>query len=144
MKNLDNKELYIIIHGGRNDDLSSSCALDDTFILELVNLNWIKIKLYSNNSDFKVISRFGHNSSIYGNKLIIFGGMNNNNYVGSTLFIINLDFNFSPKMINADDDLLINNTKNKKNEESSKQEKNNKIGNMKKSNISKLNLPPIK
>ena len=111
----------------------------DTFILELVNLNWIKIKLYSNNSDFKVISGFGHNSSIYGNKLIIFGGMNNNNYVGSTLFIINLDFNFSPKMINADDDLLINNTKNKKNEESSKQEKNNKIG-----NISKLNLPPIK
>ena len=142
--NFFEKSRYIIIHGGRNDDLSSSCALDDTFILELVNLNWIKIKLYSNNSDFKVISRFGHNSSIYGNKLIIFGGMNNNNYVGSTLFIINLDFNFSPKMINADDDLLINNTKNKKNEESSKQEKNNKIGNMKKSNISKLNLPPIK
>ena len=46
------------------------------------------------------ISRFGHNSSIFANKLIIFGGMNNNNYIGSSLFIINLDLNF-PQLLKA-------------------------------------------
>ena len=133
------KSRYIIIHGGRNDNLSSSCALDDTFILELVNLNWIKIKLYSNNNNFKVISRFGHNSSIFDNKLIIFGGMNNNNYIGSSLFIVNLDFNFSPKIINAAEQLMINNSKNSKIEQMKIKEKNNKLV-----IISQFNLPPIK
>ena len=137
--NFYEKSRYIIIHGGRNDNLSSSCALDDTFILELVNLNWIKIKLYSNNDNFKVISRFGHNSSIFDNKLIIFGGMNNNNYIGSSLFIVNLDFNFSPKIMNAAEQLMINNSKNSKIDEIKKQEKNDKLG-----IISQFILPPIK
>ena len=137
--NFYEKSRYIIIHGGRNDNLSSSCALDDTFILELVNLNWIKIKLYSNNDNFKVISRFGHNSSIFDNKLIIFGGMNNNNYIGSSLFIVNLDFNFSPKIMNAAEQLMINNSKNSKIDEITKQEMNDKLG-----IISQFILPPIK
>ena len=137
--NFYEKSRYIIIHGGRNDNLSSSCALDDTFILELVNLNWIKIKLYSNNDNFKVISRFGHNSSIFDNKLIIFGGMNNNNYIGSSLFIVNLDFNFSPKIMNEAEQLMINNSKNSKIDEIKKQEKNDKLG-----IISQFILPPIK
>ena len=137
--NFYEKSRYIIIHGGRNDNLNSSCALDDTFILELVNLNWIKIKLYSNNDNFKVISRFGHNSSIFDNKLIIFGGMNNNNYIGSSLFIVNLDFNFSPKIMNAAEQLMINNSKNSKIDEIKKQEKNDKLG-----IISQFILPPIK
>ena len=98
--NFYEKSRYIIIHGGRNDDLSSSCALNDTFILELTNLNWLKVHLYSTVNDFHVISRFGHNSSIFANKLIIFGGMNNNNYIGSSLFIINLDLNF-PQLLKA-------------------------------------------
>ena len=137
--NFYEKSRYIIIHGGRNDNLSSSCALDDTFILELVNLNWIKIKLYSNNDNFKVISRFGHNSSIFDNKLIIFGGMNNNNYIGSSLFIVNLDFNFSPKIMNEAEQLMINNSKNSKIDEIKKQEMNDKLG-----IISQFILPPIK
>ena len=137
--NFYEKSRYIIIHGGRNDNLSSSCALDDTFILELVNLNWIKIKLYSNNDNFKVISRFGHNSSIFDNKLIIFGGMNNNNYIGSSLFIVNLDFNFSPKIMDAAEQLMINNSKNSKIDEIKKQEMNDKLG-----IISQFILPPIK
>ena len=107
--------------------------------MELVNLNWIKIKLYSNNNNFKVISRFGHNSSIFDNKLIIFGGMNNNNYIGSSLFIVNLDFNFSPKIINAAEQLMINNSKNSKIEQMKIKEKNNKLV-----IISQFNLPPIK
>ena len=89
------KANYLIIHGGRNDALSATSALNDTYIFDLENFEWTKIELYSNNIDFKVISRYGHKSTIFSNKLIIFGGMNNNNYIGSSLFIVNLDFYYS-------------------------------------------------
>ena len=89
---------FLIIHGGRNDFLSQTSALNDTFIYDLENFEWLKIELYSNNKDFKVISRYGHKSTIFSNKLIIFGGMNNNNYIGSSLFIVNLDFYYSINM----------------------------------------------
>jgi hypothetical protein len=85
---------FLIIHGGRNDNMSESCALNDTYIFDLENFDWIKIILYSQLPGFKVLNRCGHQSVIYGNKLIIVGGMNNNNYLGSTLFIINLDFSY--------------------------------------------------
>ena len=74
--------------------MSESCALNDTYIFDLENFDWIKIILYSQLPGFKVLNRCGHQSVIYGNKLIIVGGMNNNNYLGSTLFIINLDFSY--------------------------------------------------
>ena len=96
------KANYLIIHGGRNDALSASSALNDTFILDLENFEWARIELYSNNRDFKVISRYGHKSTIFSNKLIIFGGMNNNNYIGSSLFIVNLDFYYSVSMKTAE------------------------------------------
>jgi N-acetylneuraminic acid mutarotase len=86
---------YLIIHGGRNDDLSATSALNDTFVLDLENLGWINVELYNNSNSFKVISRYGHKSTIFSNKLIIFGGMNNNNFIGSSLFIVNLDFYYS-------------------------------------------------
>ena len=92
------KSNILIIHGGRNDALSATSALNDTFILDLENFEWMNIELYSNTKDFKVISRYGHKSSIFSNKLIIFGGMNNNNYIGSSLFIVNLDFYYSINM----------------------------------------------
>ena len=92
---------FLIIHGGRNDAMSDSCALSDTYIFDLENFEWSKVELYSNISDFHVLNRCGHQSAIFSNKLIIYGGMNNNNYVGSTLLIINFDFSFStqPKTI---------------------------------------------
>ena len=86
---------YLIIHGGRNDDLSATSALNDTFVLDLENLGWVNVELYNNSNSFKVISRYGHKSTIFSNKLIIFGGMNNNNFIGSSLFIVNLDFYYS-------------------------------------------------
>ena len=86
---------YIIIHGGRNDIFSENSALNDTFLLNLENFEWMEVKLYSNNSNFNIVSRCGHQSIIYSDKLIILGGMNNNNYLGSSLLIINLDFSYS-------------------------------------------------
>ena len=85
----------LIIHGGRNDSISNNAALNDTFIFDLENFEWMEVNLYFQLSRFKVLNRCAHQSAIYGNKLIILGGMNNNNYIGSVLFIVNLDFNFS-------------------------------------------------
>ena len=143
--NFYEKSNYIIIHGGRNDNLSSSSGLNDTFILDLLNFNWIQIQLYSNIQGFKIISRFGHNSSIFANKLIIFGGMNNNNYIGSSLFIVNLDFHYSTILKTAEQ-LMYENLQNNNEKESKK-----KIQKLKKELqkfeigiVTPINLPPIK
>ena len=142
--NFYEKSRYIIIHGGRNDDLSSSCALNDTFILDLISLNWIKVYLYSCVKDFKVISRFGHSASIFSNKLFIFGGVNNNNYIGSSLFLVNLDLNFSYLLRSRKSlsfETLLNSIENEFDGVGQKVKKDKKyeLG-----IISKFNLPPIK
>ena len=139
------KSKYIIIHGGRNDNLSSSSGLNDTFILDLLYFNWFKVQLYSNIHGFQIISRFGHNSAIFANKLVIFGGMNNNNYIGSSLFIINLDFHYSTLLKTAEQ-IMIENLQNIDEKDSKK-----KILKLKKELqkfeigvVSPINLPPIK
>ena len=139
------KSKFIIIHGGRNDNISSSSALNDTYILDLLEFNWIKVHLYSNINNFKVISRFGHNSSLFSNKLIIFGGMNNNNYIGSSIFIINLDFNYSTILKTAEQ-IMIENLQKADENESKKMIKKLKQE-LKKFEIGVVNpitLPPIK
>ena len=55
----------------------------------------LEVHLYFQLSRFKVLNRCAHQSIVFSNKLIILGGMNNNNYIGSVLFIVNLDFNFA-------------------------------------------------
>ena len=142
------KSNFLIIHGGRNDIISSSSALDDTFVLDLTNLGWVKIELYSNIPDFRVFSRYGHKSAIISNKLIILGGANNNNYIGSSLFIINLDFYYNTKIKSEEEILLMEKLKNKKNDPEYK-EKYNKLKNYRKSLeglgiVSPIALPPIK
>ena len=99
---------YVIIHGGRNDTFSENSALNDTFLLNLENFEWMEVKLYSNINNFNVVSRCGHQSIIYADKLIIIGGMNNNNYLGSSLLIINLDFSYSnnPFKSNEENELM--------------------------------------
>ena len=82
---------FLIIHGGRNDFNNDSFALNDTFIFDLEFLEWHRVILYSNIEGFKVMPRCAHKSVIHNNKLIIFGGMNNQSYIGSCLFIIKLD-----------------------------------------------------
>lgn len=43
---------------------------------------------------------------IIANKLIIIGGMNNNNYLGSSLLIVNLDFSFSTQTKSTEEIML--------------------------------------
>ena len=145
--NFFEKGNYLIIHGGRNDNLSETSALNDTFVFDLENLEWIKVELYSNIKDFKAISRYGHKSTIFSNKLIIFGGMNNNNYIGSSLFIVNLDFYYSVNRKTVEQMNIEKNKNVKKNDD--KKEEENKIKKIELENIKlglimPFNLPPIK
>ena len=116
---------FLIIHGGRNDYQNESFALDDTFIFNLNYLQWHQIHLYSTMIGFKIFPRCGHKSIIYSNKLLIFGGMNNLNYLGSCLFVINLSEDYSPEFKTAEEIILENLTKNKN--DTSNQKGQNKV-----------------
>jgi hypothetical protein len=81
---------FIVIHGGKFDDLyKNESSLNDTYLLELYRLEWLRIDFGEENNN--VFRRFNHCSIICGKNLIIFGGMNENNYIGSQLFVVNLD-----------------------------------------------------
>ena len=118
---------FLIIHGGRNDYHNESFALDDTFIFNLNYLQWHKIHLYSTMIGFKIFPRCGHKSIIYSNKLIIFGGMNNLNYLGSSLFVINLSEDYSPEFKTAEEIILENLTKSKNDSSNQKGKEQNKV-----------------
>ena len=143
--NYYDKGNILIIHGGRNDAVSETSALNDTFVFDLDNFEWMKVTLYSQLSKFKVINRCGHQSVIYSNKLIILGGMNNNNYVGSSLFIVNLDFSYSNNII-SNEERLIKELETKTDIESKK--KLNKIKNDLRKNqlglVTNVSLPEFK
>ena len=78
----------LIVYGGRNDD-HNEYALGDIFLFELASLEWIEVSIYSN-INITLYARCGHSSLIVNNKLIVFGGMNNNNYLGSSLLFMEL------------------------------------------------------
>ena len=142
------KSNFLIVHGGRNDSISSTSGLYDTFVLDLTNFGWVRIDLYSNVPDFKVFSRYGHKPSIVSNKLIILGGANNKNYIGSSLFIVNLDFYYNVN-IKTEEQIMLENLKNKKDDPDFKEKYNKIKRNYRKSLkgigvISPIILPPIK
>ena len=124
---------FLIIHGGRNDYKSENYALNDTYIFDLELFQWHKITLIGIDKN-NILPRCGHQSVISGNQLFIFGGMNNNSYIGSSMFIINLvpdTFNFMHS--NLDNENILNNDNTNKDDDKN----NSKIKN-------KLSLPKIK
>ena len=134
----------LIVHGGRNDGVSENAALNDTFIFDLENFEWMEVHLYFQLSRFKVLNRCAHQSVVFSNKLIILGGMNNNNYIGSALFIINLDFNFSSN--NQNEKMLIKELENKDDIESKRKLSKIKLD-LKKNQlglVTNVSLPEIK
>ena len=143
--NYFDKGNILIIHGGRNDTVSESSALSDTFVFDLENFEWMHVTLYSQLNNFKVLNRCAHQSVIFGNKLIILGGMNNNNYIGSSLFIVNLDFSYSNNIKSAEE-MMIKELESKTDVESRK--KLNKIkSDLKKNQLGRgtnISLPEIK
>ena len=135
---------FLIIHGGRNDDVSESFALSDSFIFDLENFEWMKVQLYSQLDDFKVLTRCGHCAIIYSNKLIIVGGMNSHYYLGSSLLILNLDFYYSTK-VKSNEEFMIDQLKDNTDAESKK--KVNMLNKTLHKNqlgiVTSIDLPPI-
>lgn len=91
----------LILFGGRNDKLSDSYALNDLFFLDLFSFDWIKISLFNNDDPaFNVVHRCGHCSLLFDDKLFIFGGMNSQHFVGSALFVVNLNLDYDSQLEN--------------------------------------------
>ena len=78
---------FIVIHGGKNDNI-----LNDTFLLDLFYFNWIQVEYFNTIKD--IPPRYSHQSIIDGNNLFIFGGTNDKNFLGSEMLIIELDSNW--------------------------------------------------
>ena len=78
---------FLVIHGGKN-----TIALNDTFLLDLFNLNWMKVEYF--NKMKKIPERYFHQSIIDNNNLFIFGGANDESFLGSEMLIIELDSNW--------------------------------------------------
>jgi hypothetical protein len=76
---------YIIIYGGKN----ISQVFGDIFVLDIMNFQWISVKLFGTDIKTKVS---GHCAGIINNKLYVFGGSNEENkYTSAKLLCIELD-----------------------------------------------------
>ena len=80
----------LVVHGGRNDSQCDDFALNDTYILELFSLSWMRVDYCYERNNMRVSNRCSHETVLYHHKLIIFGGMNSDKYIGSHLCIIDL------------------------------------------------------
>ena len=65
--------------------------MNDTCILELYSFNWLKVNYCFEMERMKMCCRCYQESIIYRHLLMIFGGMNKNNYIGSEFCVIELD-----------------------------------------------------
>ena len=78
----------ILVHGGRNDNDVSKSILSDLYYLQVDTLTWIEVKyVYDRTST----PRFSHACSIYGSKLIIFGGVGQSFGMEKSLEIIEMN-----------------------------------------------------
>lgn len=66
-------------------------ALDDFWLLDLTKLEWLKINITFEDAKSTVYTRCGHCSFTLEKKLYIFGGMNSTKYLGSHVFVIDLN-----------------------------------------------------
>jgi hypothetical protein len=77
----------LIVHGGRNDKDPKIC-FNDVFILDLCDFKWIKLNIF----DEIPKPRSEHCMTVHNNKLVIFGGINTERYIGDQIYLINLDY----------------------------------------------------
>jgi hypothetical protein len=88
----------LIVHGGR-DDKSKEFVFMDTYLFDLYHFTWTKLNVFENTPK----RRSEHSAVISQNKLIIFGGMSIETFIGSELYLIELDY-FDNKKCKADYD----------------------------------------
>ena len=95
---------YVVIYGGKNFFRS----FNEMFVCDIVNFNWIQIDLFGGINE----NRSEHSSEIFGDKLYIFGGSNENNFLAAKMFCVDLDlfknkrykicYDFAKETINVD------------------------------------------
>ena len=73
----------VILHGGQSSKQEYHC---DFNILDMDTLNWIEVACSSRNSN----PRAEHVSIISSNQLLIFGGINDKNYLGAEIYLVSL------------------------------------------------------
>jgi hypothetical protein len=80
---------YLIIHGGRNDaqynETLRTVALNDLHLLDIKTNTWNTVAIFT---DEIPEQRWGHSMVASRHKLMIFGGMNLNQYCESSVFEI--------------------------------------------------------
>lgn len=83
--NFFNDLSILIIHGGRNDK-NKLQIFNDIYVLDLVTITYIRAYTYETIPK----DRYEHSSFIFDNKLYIFGGIDEDRYIGSDFFLIDL------------------------------------------------------
>lgn len=83
----------LIIYGGKNDNNTPS-VFDNAYVMNLYELAWIKVTLFG----LPPQPRAEHCACIIDKALVIFGGSNNEGYLSSDFFIINLDYFTNKKL----------------------------------------------
>lgn len=78
---------FLIIYGGRNDALG---IFGDVFLLRLSNLNWYSVSVYG---DFIGKERFGHSAASFGDKFLVFGGVDTHGFSKGELLAFELSKN---------------------------------------------------
>ena len=153
--NFYEQENFIIIHGGKTKSLKSEQILNDTYLLDLMRFQWIKV--LHGSFDQIVKPRCSHAGIIYNKRLIIFGGVNEQGFSGSNFFLIKLNTELNEDIFfknkNAVNKRLLltmktyrenketNNGENKFNKNGKKEENNkNKKDKNKKTNLTILQL----
>ena len=82
--NFHEKLNILVLFGGKNN--LKNVYFNDVFVLDLDSFNWYKVVVCD---DFP-IKRADHCAVVYDNKLICFGGMNNNQFIGSDIYSLNM------------------------------------------------------
>ena len=78
----------ILIHGGRNDNSLVNSVLNDLHFLQVDTLTWIEVKYETGKGS---TPRFSHACAIYGSKIIIFGGVNQEFGMEKSLEIVEMN-----------------------------------------------------
>lgn len=81
----------LILHGGKNNNLCDGVTFNDFWVLDLENFNWYKLNTNDGVSKYNCPPRAEYCSLIHDHNLFIFGGCDNQQFLGSDFLIANLD-----------------------------------------------------
>lgn len=106
---------YLIIYGGRNDsiyELSGTCVITDVTILDLATFTWSPVTSLNSHPGG---GRYFCASAIRNSQFFIVGGLNDHNFAGGSFECLDLDEDFTEKILLKDYDVYTRNKRREKN-----------------------------